>query len=1517
MPILLDVEARANRASFKRAADTAEKTFASAAHAAGAAFGKGFASGSKDVADAANQYRKVYDSIANASGRAKTAETELQRLRDKSKSQAKELEAAEKRLAEAKESDGAGSKAAAAATRELQRASDQLAQTNTKIVRTAESKAKSARDEARYTREAVTAYRELEEAQRRAAGAKTGFVQSLGGRGLASGALSQTGGIVGQFASLGKGAGGAFIAGAIAAIVGGSLVSAATSAARAAVGAMQDVFNTGLNFERTFNKLQGVTRAGAADMAQFRSIAAALGNDLTLPGVSAKDALDAMLELSKGGLDKGDVLKSVRGTLLLSTAGGISPSEAAASQASVLQAFNLDPSAADHVADLLTAVQQAAPGEIHDFALGLEQAGTVAHGFKISVEDTLATLGMFAKAGIRGSDAGTSFKTMLTHLADPSDPAAGAMEELGLQIHDAKGEFIGMPALIKQIGDAAKRMRPDDFQRNVSKLFGTDAIRGAMIAGDNGLKMFQQVMAEFQHGGQAQEMGAAMMQGWPGIVEKIHNGIDSIKLSMFDLFKTPGVQHFGDEIVNEIGKIGTWVNTHKADIAEYFGGLVSGGLRALDGIGAFASGSVRILAMFQQVTGRALGTAVAGLSNFTSFVGGVLKHIPGMQGMGKSLEDMGKKGRTLSDAMYSSGDGLNRFADMIDRGRKPLEGWAQNVDRFTESAAKAFKMTDAVAQAITQLPDGRLTIKDNTPEVRERLAKVEMEIKQLPDGTFEIIPKTEGAKQIMAAYRAQESQTPVALPVLPQMDPAGMERLKAMLQGVPMSVSPAPPGAAQPPGGPASGAGIPGWIFGAPRAFGGIFRGLASFARGKLPDRAMIQSASGAGLVQWAEDSTGGEAFIPIRGGQRSIDIWAQTGRLLGVYDEGGIRGYQNLYRAAAAMHGGQYVWGTTDCSGAVSQLVNAALGGGGRMSTKTAAQWLAQRGFQAGIGPAGTLRIGWYNGGPGGGHMAATLPDGTHFESGGSHGGILMGSGAKGAEDPQFNEHAFLPMQALYPDGPGGSGGGFGAMGFGSGGAGGGGGFGAGGGGAAGGFGGAGGAGGSGGAGGGGGYTTPADPARVRDAEQRVTRADQRVAVLEQRQHELKANASQSERMRLENELQSAKQEAQDARQDLETVKQGKFHPGRGGGAGGGLGGSMGQIGAALDQDFGVSQGLPGIAGNLVKFLGNLAFAPVLGALSGVTAAFGGTQSGSGLLGMLGGAGGGYSGYGGGYSQGYGGAGAVGAGLNAAGLGPDAAAALAARGGGSPSLVGASPLGAGSGGAGGITPGAVGTSPNYGPGAAGTGTGAGFPGMAGPPQAGIGGAGGMAGMGMARPSSVIGGQQMEGAKGPGFGIGGGLIGLAESLPGMAASSAGGMFPGGGAAGAAAAAMAQIGIDEINRGIQFAGQSAMIGVSGLLETLSLNDSPLADPSKSWLGRLAIGLSGAKPSMPNMAGMMAPKPAGMVGSGDQGVKNVDQSTTINYTNNSPIQTEDRAGKDLARHQSAAYSDIHAPTAGSWG
>ncbi|TVS29795.1 phage tail tape measure protein [Corynebacterium sanguinis] len=124
--------------------------------------------------------------------------------------------------------------------------------------------------------------------------------------------------------------------------------------------------------------------------------------------------------------------------------------------------------------------------------------------------------------------------------------------------------------------------------------------------------------------------------------------------------------------------------------------------------------------------------------------------------------------------------------------------------------------------------------------------------------------------------------------------------------------------------------------------------------------------------------------------------------------------------QAARSLEGAPYVWGGVnwgDCSGAMSGLARLAVGMdafGGRFATMSQQAALAEMGFRPGLGPdKASFNVGWFNGGPWGGHTAGTI-GGTNVEMGGGRGNGQIGGPAAGARNPQFTDHAHLPLGVL-----------------------------------------------------------------------------------------------------------------------------------------------------------------------------------------------------------------------------------------------------------------------------------------------------------------------------------------------------------------------------------------------------------------------------------------------------------------------------------------------------------------------
>jgi TP901 family phage tail tape measure protein len=203
-------------------------------------------------------------------------------------------------------------------------------------------------------------------------------------------------------------------------------------------------------YQQSMNILAATNKDAAANIDALDAKAIALGNDLTLPATSAKDASDAMTEMVQRGVSVKDTFDGVKGVLQLSAAANISNAESAEIVASSLNTFHQAGSQAAHDADVLANASANSGAKIVDLAHGVQQAGAVAQAMGLSFDQTTTALAEMAKQGIKGSDAGTSLKSMLLAITSPSDKAREVMDQYGISIYDAAGKMRPFPDIIEQ-----------------------------------------------------------------------------------------------------------------------------------------------------------------------------------------------------------------------------------------------------------------------------------------------------------------------------------------------------------------------------------------------------------------------------------------------------------------------------------------------------------------------------------------------------------------------------------------------------------------------------------------------------------------------------------------------------------------------------------------------------------------------------------------------------------------------------------------------------------------------------------------------------------------------------------------------------------------------------------------------------------------------------------------------------------------------------------------------------------
>lgn len=339
----------------------------------------------------------------------------------------------------------------------------------------------------------------------------------------------------------------------------------AGGAALVAVGVKRSLNAFG-DFQQTLSVFDATAGATNRQMERVKRTAMALGNDLTLPGVSAADAATAMTELAKGGLSVADSMAAAKGVLQLATAAQIGNADAATITADALNAFGLAGNRAGDVADMLANAANKSTATMPEMAEGLKQVSAVAATNGLSISTVVTALAQLANAGIKGSDAGTSLKTMLTSLAAPTKEAKDTLSDMGVAVFDAQGAMRPFPEIIGDLKRATRGMSEEQRAAAFNTIFGADAVRAANVLVGEGERKHRALARGIRESGAAAKLAAAQTTGWNGAVGAFQSQIETLSTQVGEALAPAAT-----EVVNALtdmaaGAPGAWASIQAAAV---------------------------------------------------------------------------------------------------------------------------------------------------------------------------------------------------------------------------------------------------------------------------------------------------------------------------------------------------------------------------------------------------------------------------------------------------------------------------------------------------------------------------------------------------------------------------------------------------------------------------------------------------------------------------------------------------------------------------------------------------------------------------------------------------------------------------------------------------------------------------------------------------------------------------------------------------------------------------------------
>lgn len=215
---------------------------------------------------------------------------------------------------------------------------------------------------------------------------------------------------------------------------------------------------SGISFEQEMAKVRSITR-GASDPTMFAKMNQAALEAATNTRFSAKQAAEAMYLLGRAGFTAKEELRALPGTLNLAHAAAIPLGLAAEVMGETLRGFSLEAKDATLVTDTLARATKGGALTINDMRYSIKYIGSMAVATRQPLANMVGLLEVLARHGIKGSQAGTTLRSMLTRLTRPVKMVKDGLALLNMEAKDLYG-----PKGMKPLNEIFNTMRLKGMQ---------------------------------------------------------------------------------------------------------------------------------------------------------------------------------------------------------------------------------------------------------------------------------------------------------------------------------------------------------------------------------------------------------------------------------------------------------------------------------------------------------------------------------------------------------------------------------------------------------------------------------------------------------------------------------------------------------------------------------------------------------------------------------------------------------------------------------------------------------------------------------------------------------------------------------------------------------------------------------------------------------------------------------------------------------------------------------------------
>lgn len=327
-------------------------------------------------------------------------------------------------------------------------------------------------------------------------------------------------------------------------------VIAGASAALTGMGGY--ALKVGSDFEAGMSEVQAISGAAGKDLQALKDKAKEMGATTKF---SATESAEALKYMAMAGWKTQQMTAGLPGIMNLAAASGESLANVSDIVTDALTAFNLKAEDSAHFADVLAKASSNSNTNVGMMGATFKYVAPIAGAMKYSIEDTAVAIGLMANAGIKGEQAGTSLRSMLTRLVKPPADAAAALKKLGVSAQNQDGSMKPLSETLAQLREKFADLDDSQKAEYAASIAGQEAMSGLLAIVNASPEDYAKLTAAINDSeGAAKDMADTMNDNLQGQITILKSSLEGLGIEIYENVDNP-LTDAAKSAIDSVGKI--------------------------------------------------------------------------------------------------------------------------------------------------------------------------------------------------------------------------------------------------------------------------------------------------------------------------------------------------------------------------------------------------------------------------------------------------------------------------------------------------------------------------------------------------------------------------------------------------------------------------------------------------------------------------------------------------------------------------------------------------------------------------------------------------------------------------------------------------------------------------------------------------------------------------------------------------------------------------------------------------